>query len=195
MSFFRMAVWVEGGLGIIALIVGFFFGLHLWQHIWCDWETVWQVIWGLAPLIAGYFVLLALPISGIQRVGNLVRELFLQYMATLKLWQLTLIAALAGIGEELFFRGLLQLGLYYFFGDVWIAILISSLLFGLAHAITPTYFVLSFVVSIYFGWIFVHTGNLLVPIAIHALYDLFVLLYLRHTLCKSLSIDDDDASC
>ena len=190
-----MAVWVEGGLGIIALIVGFFFGLHLWQYIWCDWETVWQTIWGLAPLIAGYFVLLALPISGIQRVGNLVRELFLQYMATLKLWQLTLIAALAGIGEELFFRGLLQLGLYYFFGDVWIAILISSLLFGLAHAITPTYFVLSFVVSIYFGWIFVHTGNLLVPIAIHALYDLFVFLYLRHTLCKSLSIDDDDATC
>jgi len=181
MSFFRMAVWVEGGLAVIALIVGFLFGLYLWEHIWCNWETLWQIAWGLAPLIAGYFVLLALPLSGVQRVGNIVRELFRQYMATLKLWQLAVIAALAGIGEELLFRGLIQLGLSHFM-DVWLAILITSLLFGLAHAITFTYFLLTFIISLYFGWLFVHTGNLFVPIAIHALYDFFVFLYVRHTL-------------
>jgi membrane protease YdiL (CAAX protease family) len=184
MSFFWQAVWVEGGLAIIALVVGFFFGLFLWEYIWCNWETIWQITWGLAPLIVGYFVLKALPLSGVQRVGSIVQEFFRQYFATLKLWQLAVIAALAGIGEELFFRGL-QLGLTEMVGmNVWLAILVTSLLFGLAHAITPTYFVLSFIVSLYFGWLFVHTGNLLVPIAIHALYDLFVLLYLRHILKK-----------
>ena len=191
MSFFWLAVLVEGGLAVIALIAGFFFGLYLWEYIeWCNAETIWQITWGLFPLIVGYFVLKALPFPGLRRVDNVVREMFRQCMAHLKLWQLALIAALAGIGEELFFRGLLQLGLYNFL-DVWLAILISSLIFGLAHAVTPTYFFLSFIVSLYFGWLFVHTGNLLVPLAIHALYDFFVFLYLRHVLRERTATPDE----
>ena len=179
MSFFWQAVLVEGGLAVIAF-VGIFFGLYYWEYCWCNGETIWQITWGLLPLIAGYFVLQTLPFSGLQRIDRLVREFFRQYMGRLKLWQLALIAALAGIGEELFFRGLLQLGLSLFL-DVWLAILITSLIFGLAHAITPTYFLLAFIISLYLGFLFVHTGNLIVPIAIHALYDMFVFLFIRYT--------------
>jgi membrane protease YdiL (CAAX protease family) len=92
------------------------------------------------------------------------------------------IAALAGIGEELFFRGMIQLGLSGVLGlEVWHAILIASLIFGLAHAVTLTYFILAFVISVYLGFIFDFTDNLLVPIAIHAFYDFFVFLYIRYT--------------
>ena len=181
MSFFKMAVWVYAGLAVIALVVGMPFGLYLWEHIWCHWATLWQITWGLAPLIVGYFVLQALPFSGTQRVANITRLVFQHYLANLKLWQLAVIAALAGIGEELLFRGLIQLGLSHFM-DVWLAILIASLLFGLAHAITFTYFLVTFIISLYLGWLFVHTGNLFVPIAVHALYDFSVFLHVQHTL-------------
>jgi len=180
MSFFRLAVLVEGGLAIIAIVAGLFAGLHYWEYCWCNSGTIGQIALGLVPMIAGYFVLKALPFSGVQRIDRLVRELFQQHMRQLNLWQLALIAALAGIGEELLFRGLFQLGLSNLLG-VWWAILLTSLIFGLAHAITPTYFFLAFLISNYLGFLFEQTGNLIVPIAIHALYDFFVFLYIRYT--------------
>jgi len=183
MSFFWLAVLVEGGLAVIAILADvLLFGLNLWKYIWCDDTTLLQITLGLLPLIVGYFVLLVLPFAALQRIDRLVRELFQQHMSHLNFWQLAIIAALAGIGEELFFRGLIQLGLSAGLGlDVWLAILIASLIFGLAHAATLTYFLLAFIISIYFGFLFDYTGNLFVPIAIHALYDLFVFLYIRFT--------------
>ena len=181
MSFFWQAILVEGGLAIIAIFADLLFlGLHYWQYCWCDRETLRQIAWGLLPLLAGYFLLQALPFAPLQRIDRFVRDVFRQHMGHLKLWQLALIAVLAGIGEELFFRGMIQLGLSNLL-DVWLAILITSLIFGLAHAITPTYFFLAFVISLYLGFLFVHTENLFVPIAVHALYDFFVFLYIRFT--------------
>ena len=181
MSSFGLTVLFEGGLAVVAILADvLFFGFDYRHYCRCDIETLWQVTGGLAPLIIGYFVLQALPFAAIQRIDRLVREVFQEHMSPLKLWQLAVIAALAGIGEELLFRGLFQLGLASVV-DVWIAVLIVSLLFGLAHALTPTYFLLAFIISLYLGFLFVHTGNLVVPIAIHALYDWTILLYIRLT--------------
>ena len=182
MSFFWQAVLVEGGLAVIAILVDLLFrlGLNYWEHCWCDIKTLQQIAWGLLPLIAGYFVLQALPLTALRTIDRVVRDLFWQHMGHWKLWQLALVATLAGIGEELLFRGLIQLGLSMFL-NVWFAILLTSLVFGLAHAVTPTYFFLAFVISLYFGFLFVHTDNLFVPIALHALYDFFVFLYIRFT--------------
>lgn len=178
-----MAVLVEGGLAVIAILADtLLLGLNFWEYVRCDLKTPVQVAWGLLPLFAGYFLLQALPIVALQRIDRLVREMFQQHMSHLKLWQLALIAALAGIGEELFFRGMLQLGLSERLGtNVWVAILLSSLIFGLAHAATRTYFLLASIISVYLGFLFAYTGNLFVPIAIHALYDFAVFLYIRVT--------------
>ena len=56
-----------------------------------------------------------------------------------------------------------------------LALLLASLLFGLAHAITRTYVVLATVFGIYLGWLWTASGNLLVPIVAHALYDFVAL--------------------
>ncbi|MDR0328658.1 MAG: CPBP family intramembrane metalloprotease [Planctomycetaceae bacterium] len=182
MSFFWQAILVEGGLAVIAILVDLFFalGLHYREHCQFNGETLQQIAWGLLPLIVGYIVLLVLPFAALRRIDRFVRELFWQHMGHWKLWQLALVAALAGIGEELLFRGLLQLGFCKIF-DLWLAILFTSLIFGLAHAITPTYCVLAFVISVYFGYLFAYTDNLVVSIAIHALYDFFVFLYIMFT--------------
>ena len=184
MSFFWQAVLVEGGLAVLAVFADWLFrlGLNYGAYIWCNGETILQIVLGLLPLIVGYFVLKSLPFEGLRQVDRLVRELYEQYMKNMTIWQLAVIAALAGIGEELFFRGLIEMGLSNALGfEVWLAVLIASLFFGLAHAVTLTYFFLAFIISVYLGFIFVHTGNLFVPIAIHALYDLFVFLYIRQT--------------
>jgi len=182
MSFFWQAVIVEGGLAVVAIVVALCFGLDYGAHCWCDGETVSFIVWATLPLVAGYFVLQALPLASLQRIDRFIRDVFWQHMGRLTLGQLAFIAALAGIGEELFFRGMIQMGLSAAFGmSEWLAIFLTSLLFGLAHAITPMYFFLAFVISLYLGVLFVHTDNLLIPIAVHALYDFFVFLYIRFT--------------
>jgi membrane protease YdiL (CAAX protease family) len=182
MSFFWQAILVEGGLAVIAILVDLLFrlDLHYWEYCWCNIETLRQIAWGLLPLIAGYFVLQALPFAALRKIDHVVRELFWQHMGHWKLWQLALVAVLAGFGEELLFRGLLQLGLSTFLHG-GLAVLFTSLLFGLAHAVTPTYCFLAFIISLYLGFLLINTGNLVVPIAIHALYDFFVFLFIRFT--------------
>ena len=181
LSFFWLAVLVEGGLAVVAVAVDALFrlGLDFRQIIWCDAETIGHIILGLFPLIAGYFVLLTLPFESLRRIDCIVCEFYRLYLKGMSLWQLAVIALLAGIGEEMFFRGLIQFGLSNVL-ELWQAVLIASLIFALAHAVTPAYFILTFFVSIYLGVLFIQTGNLFVPIAIHALYDFFVFIVLRY---------------
>jgi membrane protease YdiL (CAAX protease family) len=84
------------------------------------------------------------------------------------------VAALAGIGEEALFRGVVQSALL---GRLpgWAAVLVTAAAFGAAHALTLTYAVLAALVGAYLGWLHLASGNLLVPILAHALYDFVAL--------------------
>jgi membrane protease YdiL (CAAX protease family) len=51
----------------------------------------------------------------------------------------------------------------------------TAVAFGLAHALTVTYAVLAALVGGYLGWLHLASGNLLVPVLAHALYDFIAL--------------------
>lgn len=86
----------------------------------------------------------------------------------------------AGLGEELLFRGVLQYELVERLGRV-AAIGVSSVIFGLLHAVTPMYAFLATLASVYFGYLYLDSGNLAVPIVTHAAYDIVALLYAHWT--------------
>ena len=88
-----------------------------------------------------------------------------------------MIAFLAGFGEELFFRGWMQIALANQFG-IWAGILVASLIFGLAHYLSTAYFIYAFVTGIYLGVIYHLSGNLFIVMAIHAMYDFIALIFL-----------------
>src|SRR5262249_11763239 len=91
--------------------------------------------------------------------------------------ELALVALAAGLGEEMLFRGFLQAYLVQGM-PVWPAIAIASVVFGVLHLITPTYAVLATLISLYLGWLFVATDDLLAVVVAHALYDFLALVYL-----------------
>jgi membrane protease YdiL (CAAX protease family) len=113
----------------------------------------------------------------------------------------TLLSIAAGVGEEMLFRGLLQYELTTTPIQVlgtssllpireYLAIGLSSLIFGALHAVTPLYACLAGVASIYFGCIYVSSDyNLAVPMVCHAVYDLGALLY-AHWTVSQLSADE-----
>jgi membrane protease YdiL (CAAX protease family) len=56
--------------------------------------------------------------------------------------------------------------------------MLASLVFGLLHALTATYAVLATFMGVYLGAVWLGTGNLLVVVLAHALYDFAALVYL-----------------
>ncbi|MCS7337669.1 MAG: CPBP family intramembrane metalloprotease [Verrucomicrobiae bacterium] len=95
-------------------------------------------------------------------------------------WTVPMIACvsiLAGIAEEVLFRGVAQAGIASGLGQIP-GLLIASALFGACHAVNRPYALVAGVIGLYLGALFILTGNLLAPIVTHALYDFAALLYL-----------------
>src|SRR5207247_4003229 len=91
--------------------------------------------------------------------------------------QLALVAAAAGLGEELLFRGLVQAGVARFFG-LAAGLTVGSLVFGVCHWLNVTYAILAMLAGAYFGLWLAVTGNILTPVVAHAAYDFLALVYL-----------------
>jgi len=90
---------------------------------------------------------------------------------------LSCVAALAGVGEELLFRGFLQAWLSNHFTITW-AILIASVIFGLLHYLSHAYFISVTLMSIAFGVAYYMTDSLLMVMVWHGVYDFIALLVL-----------------
>lgn len=184
---FWIAVVFEGGLGAVALAVGWL----------CDFSVLGDTTWSTEALLYGLLVtippvigLLAIdrfPIGPLADLNRVVDKLIVPLFRNLNVLQLLVIAALAGIGEELFFRGLLQGGLEHLISGrmesvtaAICALVVVSALFGVMHAITRMYALLCFLMGIYLGgiWIIDSPRNLLAPIIVHGLYDFVALVYL-----------------
>ncbi len=100
------------------------------------------------------------------------------------------ISLLAGVGEELLFRGVLQPAMAEWTGDFMshspsgklagdlIALAVVAIIFGLLHAVNAAYAVLATLMGLYLGWLWMATGNLAVPIVAHAVYDFLGLAYI-----------------
>lgn len=95
-----------------------------------------------------------------------------------------LVAALAvaygGAAEEFLFRGVLvpALGQYV---TVWPAVVLVGVAFGLLHPVSRLYVVLASLLGIFWGALYVWTGNLLVPVIAHAFNNVIALAYYSRT--------------
>lgn len=89
-------------------------------------------------------------------------------------WQIAVIAVLAGLGEEMLFRGILQQALQGWLG-AWPGLLLASIAFGVAHWVNRTYMIFACIMGLYLGVLYWRTGSLLVPVIVHALYDFLAL--------------------
>lgn len=174
-----LAVLTEGGLLVAASLLGW--ALDQPPLRFFDW-TLRGAFWGVAattPLLVLFFVFLCWPIGPLQRIQRFSEEVIRPLMAPCSWIDLLGISALAGLGEETLFRGVLQEAVSRWFNSAWVGILVVSCLFGLMHSITLTYFVLASLMGAYLGCVWLYADhNLLVIVIAHALYDFVALLWL-----------------
>ncbi|HEV3136786.1 MAG TPA: CPBP family intramembrane glutamic endopeptidase [Pirellulales bacterium] len=172
------AMAFEATLAIVALGLGWFLRCPPLAQI--DWTgpAIGQGLLATLPLIAGLVLITHYPVGPLKSLDHVVRELLVPLFRKVAIWQFLVISALAGIGEEFLFRGVLQAGIEQISGSPWLALAVASLLFGLAHPLTVTYAVLAAAIGVYLGFLWSATGNLLVPIVTHGAYDFVALVYL-----------------
>lgn len=184
------AVVLEGGLALVAAVVGWLCGFDPWYGLnrrSYDFESFSrELLWGIAATTPAVAVLLIedsdwlLPLNQLKEQ---VVELLQRLMRGARLWQLFVISLAAGIGEEVLFRGLIQAGLMELLPTSFAVVgslLIASVLFGLCHYLSHTYFILATLAGVYFGLVMLITGSILPAILAHALYDFIALAYLLH---------------
>jgi membrane protease YdiL (CAAX protease family) len=173
-----LAILVEGGLLAGASLLGWMIDQPPLLHF--AW-TFRGVLWGIAatvPVVALFFLFQRWPVGPLKRIQIFSEQVIRPLLAPCSLIDLLGISVLAGLGEEMLFRGVLQSAFTGWF-NVWVGVTVASLLFGGLHAITFTYAVLAAVMGAYLGCVWLYADhNLLVVIIAHALYDFVVLLWL-----------------
>ncbi len=83
-------------------------------------------------------------------------------------WALFTTSVCAPIIEEIIFRGQILVSVRERFG-AFVAVVISAVLFALAHFSVPQQLINAFIVGLILGFIYVRTGSLLAVILIHAI--------------------------
>jgi membrane protease YdiL (CAAX protease family) len=167
----------EGGLIVLAWPLGWLLGRPPLAD--CH-ATVGGAALGVAatlPMLLLFAAITRWPIGPLARIRHFLDEVVLPLLAGCGPGELALLSVLAGAGEELVFRGVLQ---PYLAGRLGLVpgLVLTSALFGLLHPITKTYAVLAAGLGLYLGVLAWAGGNLLAAIVAHALYDFVVLVYL-----------------
>jgi CAAX protease family protein len=124
------------------------------------------------------------PWGPMRRLVALVEKSLGPHLADASLGGIVLLALLAGLSEELLFRGVIQ---------VWvaertsppIALATAGLLFGAGHWLSASYAVLAALIGAYLGVLFLLSDNLLAPMVAHATYDVVALLVLTRRVATS----------
>jgi membrane protease YdiL (CAAX protease family) len=176
----RLAVLVEGGLGVVAALLAWLLGVSLGEQLpQGGVQAAVAVLRGVLatlPLVIMFWLVMRSRHPELRRLGQQVQWLVDELFGGASAAQLVLVAVLAGVGEELLFRGVLLP-----FAERWttplVALGVTSLLFGLAHTLSMLYFLLATLIGVYFGWLAMNYG-LVVAIVAHGLYDLVALVYL-----------------
>lgn len=169
----------EGSLGLIGVGAALLFSVNLGDSLGMKAGTATIGLAAAVPMVILFLASLRSSWPPFVHIREKLEQSVLPVFSPLSWWALLLLAILAGVGEELLFRGFLQPVLSRPLGPVG-GLLVASAIFGLVHWITPFYALFAALLGLYLGLLFIVTESLLAAAVAHAVYDFVALaLYLR----------------
>ena len=172
-----LAVFAEGGLAPLSLLLGWLLGhppLRLFS-----WDPRGALLGAAAalPPVLGLIALLRRPFGPFVRVKRFFVTEFVPLLGNSTWPDLVLIAVAAGVGEEMLFRGVFQSSLVDAIGTTP-GVVLASLLFGVLHPISIPFAVINFTMGLYLGALYLFTGNLLAAMACNGTYNFILMAHL-----------------
>jgi membrane protease YdiL (CAAX protease family) len=192
-NFFKVACYFEGSLIVVAIVLGWVADIDPFANIIFSETAVFYGIIGTIPLFIFFVVLYQIEVDAFQQVKRTLLETLAPSMHRYHWTDLFVLGAIAGITEEILFRGVVQPWMESSWG-MTSGLIASSIIFGLVHAVTPLYALLATLVGIYLGLAMDYGGerNLLTPIIIHGLYDFLAFLVIVRTYRSNLDKTTDE---
>jgi len=187
-NFFKTACYFEGALILVAIVLGLIAEIDPFENIHYSEQAVLYGLFGTLPLFFIFLVMEHMSITSVKKIRQVLLETLGPSMHKNSWADLFVLAAIAGISEEILFRGVIQPWMENSWG-ITAGLIGSSILFGLVHAVTPLYAVLATGVGIYLGMFLDYDNerNLLIPIIIHAIYDFLAFLVIMRSYKNSLN--------
>ena len=152
-------------------------GFPITSQMHLSWAAIGMAVGETLPLLLLAWWSLHTRWLPVAQLVETVRKAVVPMFAGTPVYALALVSFLAGVGEEALFRGVLLSVVAKWLGGLG-ALVATSVLFGLAHFVTPGYAVVAGLVGAYLGGLTLLHQNILVPMLVHALYDFVALAYL-----------------
>jgi uncharacterized protein len=189
---FALLVLFEAGLAPASLLFGLPFGRHpLADFQWSNEAALTGVLAAL-PMLAMLGAILRWPVGPLIRIKDYFDKELAPALDGCEWPDLAVLSVAAGVGEEMLFRGLIQGLAARFFGGA-AGLVLASLLFGLLHPVSLIYIVVAAVLGVYLGAVWLLTGNLLVVMIAHAVYDFVAMAVLLRLRPSAPDVEPPDA--
>lgn len=166
----------EGALLLVAFVLGLVVDVHPTAELIWSWQDFGAGLLATVPMLLFLAACFLSNANGLRQIRDFLRETLGPLLDRCRMVDILFLALLAGICEEVLFRGLL-----YQWIRAWnatLAILVCNLLFAVAHSITPLYAMLAGFIGLYLSALMTvdSTPNLLIPMTAHAAYDFVAFL-------------------
>ncbi|WP_239985739.1 CPBP family intramembrane glutamic endopeptidase [Marinobacter salexigens] len=167
------ALAFQGGIGVVGLLAILVAGIPV-QILGAG--IVPSLFYGVLGALCTYGALLLLTQLPGLFPGNLDRQMrgLYRFASGYSWFVLFLLSVFAGVGEELLFRGALQ-GWLVEHTNTAVGVLAASVLFGLVHYASFTYFVVASCLGLVLGLAYEATESLLLVMVWHGVYDMIAL--------------------
>jgi len=187
-DFFKSACYFEASLILVAVFLGWVAGIDPFENIYFSETAIAFGLIGTAPLFLMFLALEKVQGESVVNIRKLLLNTLGPGLHRYHWTDLLILAAIAGVSEELLFRGVIQPWIETSWG-ISAGLILSNIVFGLVHAVTPLYAVLAALVGIYLGLSLDYGGerNLLTPIIIHGFYDFLAFVALMRAYRASLT--------
>jgi uncharacterized protein len=182
----KTAALVYLALTAVALGIAWLAGVDLRPLLHFDWTQAALGVAAVVPMSIVFFVAPDLKDKVVDLLGSALAEC--------RLFDLVLLAAMAGVSEELVFRGALEGWLERY--DIVAAMIVTNVLFGLMHPITLAYLVMAAAFGFYFS-VLANLGaerNLTAPIVAHSVYDFIGFLLIARDYRKNVDTQQPTAA-
>jgi len=167
------ALLFQGGIGVIGLLAILIFGIPVLLVGPGLWPSLFYGAVGAAVTYGMLLLLTRVPGLFPENLERQMQGLY-DFATGYSPAVLVLLSLLAGIGEELLFRGAIQ-GWLMTHTDPMTAVLAASVLFGLVHYVSFTYFLVATGLGLILGAAYVLSESLALVMIWHALYDMIAL--------------------
>jgi hypothetical protein len=187
-DFFTAACLFEASLILVALLLGWIAHINPFERLYFSTTHIAYGLVGTIPLFLMFLALHQIQDGSIADIRQFLLKTLGPSLHQYQWPHLLMLGAIAGLSEELLFRGVIQPWLESAWG-VTAGLLASNLIFCMTHAVTPLYALLAAAVGVYLGLALDYGGsrNLLTPIIIHGLYDFLAFVALMRVYRAGLS--------